>query len=190
MKLTKQKIRDLIKEVVGERKKDSMILSEMDDMAMPQDSFTEIIDILEGRNPSVRTIGIMSGQNPMAQETSAAQNDKLDYQLKQMLGSNNFKYIEIGGQFKNPEKSVMILNPTQQQMHDLSRQFNQYSYVWGEDLPTFIMMQIDYNQPQGQMMEPGSKVAKEVLYDEEVQNAPDFYSYDPKTGKKFVIPLY
>ena len=52
------------------------------------------------------------------------------------------------------------------------------------------MMQIDYKQDRGQMMEPGSKVARQVLYDEEVQNAPDFYSFDPKTGKKFVIPLY
>ena len=84
----------------------------------------------------------------------------------------------------------MVLNPSPEQMHDLSRKYNQYSYVWGEDLPTFTMMQIDYKKDRGQMMEPGSKVARQVLYDEEVQNAPDFYSFDPKTGKKFVIPLY
>lgn len=197
MKLTKEKIRELIKEVVSERKKNSMILSEMAEEPEDQtiqttqkDSFDEIIDILEGRNPSVKTIGIMSGQNPMAKETSVAQNRSLDHKLKQELASQGFQYIDIGGMFDNPEDSVLILNPNQEQMHDLSRMFTQYSYVWGQDLPTFTMMQIDYNQDQGQMMEPGSKVAREVMYGEDVQNAQNYYSFDPKTGKKFVIPLY
>ena len=197
MKLTKQKIRELIREVRRDRKKDSMILSEMADdpenqtvQTTQKDSFDEIIDILEGRNPSVKTIGIMSGQNPMAKKTSVAQNRSLDYKLKQELSSQGFQYIEIGGMFDNPEDSVLILNPSQEQMHDLSRMFTQYSYVWGQSLPTFTMMQIDYNKERGQMMEPGSKVAREVRYGEDVQNAPNYYSFDPKTGKKFVIPLY
>jgi len=197
MKLTKQKIRELIKEVITERSKTSMILSENLEepeaetiQATEKDSFDEIIDILEGRNPSVKTVGIMSGQNPMAQKTSTAENARLANTLLADLADQGFQYIEIGGQFKNPEVSVIILNPSQDQMHDLSRKYTQYSYVWGYDLPTFAMMQIDYDKERGQMMEPGSKIAKQVLYDEEVQNASDFYSFDPKTGKKFVIPLY
>ena len=197
MKLTKQKIKELIAEVVSEKRNNSMILSE--DIEEPEDqtiqmtekdSFDEIIDTLEGRNPSVKAVGIMSAQNPMAQKTSTSENARLANALLADLAAQGFQYIEIGGQFKNPEGSVVILNPSQEQMHDLSRKYTQYSYVWGYDLPTFAMMQIDYDKERGQMMEPGSKIAKQVLYDEEVQNAPDFYSYDPKTGKKFVIPLY
>ena len=197
MKLTKQILKGLISEVISERRKDTMILTE--DVEEPEeetiqmtekDSFDEIIDILEGRNPSVKSVGIMSGMNPMAQKTSYAENKRLANALMVDLADQGFQYIEIGGQFKNPEDSVMILNPSQQQMHDLSRKYNQYSYVWGDDLPTFTMMQIDYKQDQGQMMEPGSKVAKQVFYDDKVQKATDYYSFDPKTGKKFVIPLY
>ena len=197
MKLTKEKLKSIINEVIAENRKNSMILSENVDQpeddaieSRPKDSFDEIIDILEGRNPSVKTVGIMSGQNPMAQKVSTAENSRLANMLLSDLADQGFQYVKIGGQFKNPEESVMILNPSQEQMHDLSRKYNQYSYVWGEDLPTFTMMQIDYKNDRGQMMEPGSKVARQVLYDEEVQNAPDYYSFDPKTGKKFVIPLY
>ena len=197
MKLTKQKIKELIAEVISEKRKNSMILTE--DVEEPEaetiqmtdkDSFDEIIDVLEGRNPSVKSVGIMSAQNPMAEKVSTAENSRLANALLADLADQGFQYIEIGGQFKNPEVSVIILNPSKEEMHDLSRKYTQYSYVWGVDLPTFAMMQIDYKKESGQMMEPGSKVARQVLYDEEVQNAPDYYSFDPKTGKKFVIPLY
>ena len=197
MKLTKQILKGLISEVIKENRKNSMILSENQDepedetiQTTEKDSFDEIVDILEGRNPSVKTVGIMSGMNPMAQETSTAENKRLANALMADLADMGFQYIEIGGQFKNPEDSVMILNPSQQQMHDLSRKYRQYSYVWGEDLPTFTMMQIDYKKDAGQMMEPGSKVARQVVYDDEVQKAKDYYSFDPMSGKKFVIPLY
>ena len=197
MKLTKDSLRALIEEVVANNRKSSILLSE--NMDAPEEepletsmspSFKLIVDTLEGKNPNVRTVGLMSGQNPMAQETDSAANSRLAHQLEEDLDSQGLKYISIGGQFKNPEDSVMVLNPTQQQMHDLSRKYKQYSYVWGENLPTFTMMQIDYDKDQGQMMEPGSKVAKQIVYDEEVQSADDFYSFDPKSGKKFVIPLY
>jgi len=193
MKLTKDTLRSLISEVAATKREGSMLLSENMDLPPEQpleDSFREIVDTLEGKNANVKTLGLMSAQNPMAQESSPATNAMLDHQLKQDLAAQGLRYIEIGGQFKNPEDSVMIFNPTQQQMHDLSRKYKQYSYVWGESLPTFTMMQIDYNQDQGQKMEPGSKVAKQVQYGDDVQAAEDFYSFDPKSGKKFVIPLY
>ena len=84
MKLTKQKIKELIAEVISEKRKNSMILTE--DVEEPEaetiqmtdkDSFDEIIDVLEGRNPSVKTVGIMSAQNPMAQKVSTAENSRL-----------------------------------------------------------------------------------------------------------------
>tara|TARA_B100001778_G_C18549621_1_gene612390 strand:+ start:223 stop:837 length:615 start_codon:yes stop_codon:yes gene_type:complete len=200
MKLTKQTLRSLIKEVVTEKKGKSMLLSEqigeaaLGDDQQPQqqerDSYDEIIDILEGKNSSVSTIGIMSGQNPRAQPTAPDVNARLDSELKQDLMGIGLKFIAIGGMFGSPEDSVLILNPTRDQMHDLNRKYQQWGYVWGQDLPKFMMMQINYDSDQGEMVDPNSVTATTVIKHEDAANATDYYSYDIKTGKKFIIPLY
>ena len=59
MKLTTQRLRSLIKQVIKENK---MILTE----EIVKMNYNAIIDILRG-NTDIKTVGIMSGQNPMAQ---------------------------------------------------------------------------------------------------------------------------
>lgn len=196
MKLTKEALRSLIQEVAKEKIKNSMLLSEQideaqsDEMSQERDSYDEIIDILEGRNSSVSTIGIMSGQNPMAKPAPPDVNARLDFELKQNLMDIGLKFIPIGGMFGGPEDSVLILNPTRDQMHDLNRKYQQWGYVWGQELPKFMMMQINYEAETGEMVDPDSVTATSVIKHEDAANATDNYSYDLKTGKKFIIPLY
>ena len=196
MKLTKEALRSLIQEVAKEKIKNSMLLSEQideaqsDEMSQERDSYDEIIDILEGRNSSVSTIGIMSGQNPMAKPAPPDVNARLDFELKQNLMDIGLKFIPIGGMFGGPEDSVLILNRTRDQMHDLNRKYQQWGYVWGQELPKFMMMQINYEAETGEMVDPDSVTATSVIKHEDAANATDNYSYDLKTGKKFIIPLY
>ena len=196
MKLTKEALRSLIQEVAKEKIKNSMLLSEQideaqsDEMSQERDSYDEIIDILEGRNSSVSTIGIMSGQNPMAKPAPPDVNARLDFELKQNLMDIGLKFIPIGGMFGGPEDSVLILNPSRDQMHDLNRKYQQWGYVWGQELPKFMMMQINYEAETGEMVDPDSVTATSVIKHEDAANATDNYSYDLKTGKKFIIPLY
>lgn len=88
MKLTKEKLRSLIKEVISNKSKDSMILSENmeepdQEVSLPTSpTFQKIITILQGQDPSVQTVVIMSGQNPMAEETDAQKNLMLAKSLK------------------------------------------------------------------------------------------------------------
>ena len=197
MKLTKDALRSLINEVAAERRGESMLLSEQlsdeppaENVPQQRDSYDEIIDILEGRNSSVSTIGIMSGQNPMAKEASAELNSQLDHSLKQDLMDIGLEFIPIGGMFGSREDSVIILNPSRDQMHDLNRKYRQWGYVWGQDLPTFMMMKINYEAETGEMVDSDSVTATSVIKHEDAANATDNYSYDVKTGKKFIIPLY
>ena len=60
MKLTKQLLRRLIRETVREGR--------MNLVESKQMNFSQIMDILRG-NTDVKTVGIMSGQNPMAQQS-------------------------------------------------------------------------------------------------------------------------
>ena len=196
MKLTKDNLRSLIKEVVTERQKSSMILSknveEPDQPDLPTSpTFERIIKILQGEDESVQTMIIMSGQNPMAEKTDAAKNSMLAKKLEKDIANMGLSYIPIGGKFEgHDEDSVMILNPSREQAQQLNRMYKQWGYVWGQDMPNFQMMKIDYSQPEGESQAAGSKVATSVAYGSEVQNAVDNYSYDIDSGRKFIIALY
>lgn len=198
MKLTKDKLKSLIREVVAEKRKNSIILSEsmeqppMEDEGLPTSpTFERIMNILQGQDPSVQTVVIMSGQNPMAEETDSDKNDMLAQKLESSLSSMGLEFIPIGGKFSgHDEDSVVILNPTRDQAQQLNRSFKQWGYVWGQDMPNFQMIKIDHDQPQGEAMDPNSKVATTVDAGAKVQQAVDNYSFDKPSGRKFIISLY
>ena len=198
MKLTKDKLKSLIREVVAEKRRNSIILSEsmeqppMEDESLPSSpTFEKIMNILQGQDPSVRTVIIMSGQNPMAEETDSAKNAMLAKKLEAALSDMGLQFIPIGGRFSgHDEDSVVILNPTREQGHQLNRSFKQWGYVWGQDLPNFQMIKIDHDQPQGEGVDPDSKVATAVDASAQAQKAVDNYSFDYVSGRKFIISLY
>ena len=78
----------LIKEVLSENKKDSMILAEGKEA-----KYKRIMDILQGQEADVKTVGLMSGQNPMVQKVSdlanANRKEGLEKAVKAMVLKNN-----------------------------------------------------------------------------------------------------
>jgi len=196
MKLTKENLRSLIKEVISNQS-ESMILSENteepdQEASLPTSpTFQKIITILEGQDPSVQTIAIMSGQNPMAEETDTKKNLMLAKKLEKDIAKMGLQYIPIGGKFSgHDEDSVMILNPNRAQAEQLNRMYKQWGYVWGQNLPSFQMIQIDYKSSQGEFVASGSKTATDVNAGADAQAATDNYSYDYASDRKFIISLY
>lgn len=129
MKLTLGKLQNLIKQVVKENKM-NLVEAKMDA------NFEEVMDILRG-NTSIQTVGIMSGQNPMAQsmkgKKGARQNRALDRELQKTLDKMNLSYKVVKGVFSgHPEDSVIIMDPTIKQMNDLNVRFKQWGFVWGQ----------------------------------------------------------
>ena len=198
MRLTRDKLRTLISEVAANKNKNSMLLSETevespeDQPALPSSPvFQRIITVLEGHDPSVQTVIIMTGQNPMAQETDAQTNLALAKQLEMDISKMGLQYIPVGGRFGgNEEDSVMILNPTRDQGRRLNTKYKQWGYVWGQSMPNFQMIQIDYEGNQGEFVAPGSKTATTIDSGPTAQSATDNYSYDYASNRKFVISLY
>ena len=129
MKLTKDTIRQLIKEVIKENQEPSMLLTEREKTS----KYDRIINALEGKTEGVDSVGLMSGQNPMAQAVSQQQNTQLKANLEERIAEMGLEMIRIGGVFAhNPEQSVMILNPSEDQMEVLSREFEQQAFVYGD----------------------------------------------------------
>ncbi len=196
MKLTSKKLKQMIKEALEEKKGAS--------------KYEDVIAILEGSNKDVKTIGIMSGQNPMAQASSPDDNKRLKTSLEERLQELGLDFIRIGGKFMGIfEQSVLILNPEDEdQMEVLNREYTQWGFVYGEKYPidaeksfmVFTMYEVDYDNPMGHRKAPGSKQVGKPIRNQDMTSTDDNYSYipgkgnpeggDPKVKKKFGLELY
>ena len=195
MKLIRDTIKQMIKEVLTENQQSSMVLSEKS----KKPKYERIIDALEGKSEGIDTVGLMSGQNPMAVSVSKDMNAEFKAQLENRINEMGLEFIRIGGIFAhNPEQSAMILNPTKDQMEVLNREFKQWGFVFGEKYPIdqerdfmiFKMYEIDYNNPMGYRMAPGSKDTATIRKQSDLAGQDTDFSVDPTSGKKFGLELY
>lgn len=199
MKLTIDNLKNLILEVLSEESKKERIMK-----------------MLRGQYPDIETVGIMSGQNPMAQQTSDAVNDILKAQLEAEVKKRGFKFERIGGIFGgNSEKSLIIKNVDLQTMDELNRQFKQWGFVFGKKRfqPTpgergelqigddgisgeysmmFQMYKMDYENEVGFNPDEYASSTSQVMSGDELEGVKDNYSYIPGKGEsgKILIPLY
>ena len=153
MKLTTQRLKSLIKQVIKESK---MNLIE----AVTVGEEDEVMAAVRGKHPDVevKSLGIMSGENPDGIQASQEENDKRNQDLIDHVNSKGSIAYMIGGVFfKNQERSVLILNPhelasetaddhatverdAKQALDDLNNSFGQWGYVAGtpnENAPGF-----------------------------------------------------
>lgn len=144
MKLTTQRLKSLIKQVIKENK---MNLIE----AVTVGEEDEVMAAVRGKHPEVdvKSLGIMSGENPDGIQASQEENDKRNQDLIDHVNSKGSIAYMIGGVFfKNQERSVLIINPhelasatasdhatierdAKQVLDDLNNKFGQWGYVAG-----------------------------------------------------------
>jgi len=196
--MNKEQLKQMIKNVILENRARSILL-EMPSLEEDKVSkYDTLMDILQGES-DVQTVGIMSGQNPMASAPDPRLNVFLDRKFKRRVGELGLKALSIGGIFGGlTEKSQVILNVSEDQMDSLNREFKQWGFVFGrkinikpgEDFMAFTMYEIDYDNEQGFRKAPGSKETGFVIKDPELAGVDDNVSYDPTSGKKFGLELY
>ncbi len=194
MKLTRDLIKQMVNEVLTENQS-SMLLNEKE----KKPKYDRIIDAIEGQTEGIDSVGLMSGQNPMAQAVSQQQNTQLKSNLEERIAEMGLEMIRIGGVFAHhPEQSAMILNPTEDQMEVLCREFEQQAFVYGEKYPIdperdfmiFKIYDIDYDNPMGYRMAPGSKETATIQKNAALAGQDTEFSVDPTSGKKFGIEVY
>ena len=197
-KMNKENLKQMIKQVILENRQKSVLLETPVLGEDRQPKYDKLMSILEG-DSSIQTVGIMSGQNPMATAPDPRLNVFLDKKLKRRLESLGLKSMAIGGIFSGlKEKSRVILNVSEDQMDQLNREFKQWGFVFGrkmpikpgEDFMAFTMYEIDYDNDMGFRKAPGSKETGFVVKDSELQGVEDDVSFDPTSGRKFGLELY
>ena len=196
--MNKEQLKKLIEQVIAENRQKTVLLETPTLNEYKEPKYDRLMGILEG-NSDIKTVGIMSGQNPMATAPDPRLNVHLDRKLKARLESLGLKSMAIGGIFSGlKEKSRVILNVSEDQMEQLNREFKQWGFVFGrkiaikpgEDFMAFTMYEIDYDNDMGYRKAPGSKETGFVVKDNELQGVEDDVSFDPTSGKKFGLELY
>jgi hypothetical protein len=197
-KMNKEQLKRLIEEVILENRNKTVLLETPTISEDKEPKYDKLMGILQG-DSDVKTVGIMSGQNPMATAPDPRLNVFLDKKLKTRLNSLGIKSMAIGGIFSGlTEKSRVILNVSEDQMDQLNREFKQWGFVFGrrieikpgENFMAFTMYEIDYDNEQGFRKAPGSKETGFVITDKELKGVDDNVSYDPTSNKKFGLELY
>lgn len=87
-------------------------------------------DTLQGKIPLVRSVGIMTSENPMGKPMKRTVNRDLVLQCKQALKKRGLEYIPVKGRYGGDENSLFVLNPLLKDMMELSMQFDQESFIF------------------------------------------------------------
>lgn len=91
----------------------------------------QLKDAVQGKSSLVRSWGIMTSENPMGKSMKRAVNRNLVIQCKQALKQRGLEYIPVKGRYGGDENSLFVINPLLKDMMELSRQFDQESFIFG-----------------------------------------------------------
>jgi|TARA_R110002095_G_scaffold198626_1_gene178128 hypothetical protein len=198
MKLTRNTLENLIKQVVKENKKPSMILSEAH-VDMDFKTFKSLLDD-RSKKSQLQRIGIMTSENPRGVEASDQMNVGLMKGFAGELDSKGLDYVSIGGMYGNPENSYIIMNPTMLDMVALGKKYGQAVIIFAQKMRRItdaeapaVHYRFDYVQtePDG-YEEPAYDPQEYYVKDSRDMvvktDADDFYS--ELKGTKFSIPFF
>ena len=145
--------------------------------------FPSLINTLAAERENIKTIGMMTAENPMAKQVTPEENKKRNEELESALRQMNLGYRKIRGKFGNYENSFLIPNITKEEIIELGNRFEQKSVIWGErvqDKFVFSYIEGDTTIEQRDV----------VLFGSDVQKRDDLYSQSSKGPEKFVIPFF
>lgn len=171
--------------------------------------YMRVLSMLRGKDPSVKTITIMSGQNPDAKQMYEPINKRLKEELEQELRQMGLKFVRVGGKFFGVfEQSVIVINPEIKQIARLNKKFGQWGFLWGEkftiepgnDTMLFTMYQIDKTGSSLFFRASDSHKVSDVYDHSQLAQQGDDFTFIPKSeqdddpetriGKKFNIPVF
>jgi hypothetical protein len=166
--------------------------------------FRDIMRILSGDRQNVESVGMMTPENPSAQQLSKEENDALLEEFEKRLREMNLGFKRIRGKFGNKERSFIIPNISRDEIVSLGKDFGQEAVIWGTKEDGKMV----YQYIEGDETKQKRDV---VLTGPEVDIKRDFYSQEPggpelhsitypkkgrggkpivRTAHKFVIPFF
>ena len=173
VRLTESRLKQIVAEAVKE------ILSETSRRHKAQQA-------IQGANRRVRTMAIISAENPMGKKMNDEYNQQAREKLERQLAIGHYRYFKAKGNYDGLENSVMIYNISIEDTLYLCYKYNQESVI-------FVDMQkdgeISYQYWQG---DDNSSQLKLQHEEHEIVDATDDDNYYTQISKKFKfrIPFF
>lgn len=141
---------------------------------------------IQGTNRRVRTMAIISAENPMGKSADKEYNQQASNELERQLSIGHYKYFKVKGNYDGIENSIMVYNITIEDTLYLCYKYNQESVI-------FVDMQND-GEVSYQYWEGDDKHSQLKLQHEEheIVDATDDDNYYTQISKhfKFRIPFF
>ena len=201
MKLNKKIISDLIKEALVDESKNQMILEYPpleERRGRFKGKFKRVMDILGPSEQSMKGFGVMSGENPMGQQSSSFDNERRMNELKAMLKEKGHSFEDVKGKFfNNDENSLVIPDIDIRSMAAFSSddKFRQHSFIFGkkdkvgEDIHVhYYFVELKYDDSYDMAGYQVTDHRTSVFQNAEIQKRTDMFSQ--AGGKKFYIPFF
>ena len=169
--------------------------------------FRDIMRILSGDRQNVQSVGMMTPENPNAEQLPEEENDRLISDFTRKVREMNLGYRKIRGKFGNRERSFIIPNISREEIIQLGKDYGQEAVIWGsmqDGKMVYEYIEGDNTLQKRDIVLSGSDVdAKSDFYSQEPGGPEGYritYGDDPKTGerkattqgpaKKFIIPFF
>ena len=169
-------------------------LNKIVEKIISESKYSKVVNILRGGiRKSIKTIAILTGENPFGKKTSESVNKELNNKLEFLLKSGRFGYRKIKGSYGFLENSFIINNINRDTAIEIGAKFNQESIIFGEvvevDSNNDIFMRFELiSTDRRKSKEIGKIIAKNDVFIRRDDTEEDYYS--EVGGRKFLIPFY
>ena len=171
-------LKELIKE---EKNKENLNL-------VKEGGFSRLRQIMLGQVPSVRTIGILTAENPGGQPASREENNKRNADLMSDLRERNYGPIKVKGRFGEEESSFVVPHMERSDALEFGDKYGQEAVIWGqkrEDEEGEPRFEFQYIEIDGFNVLDTRDVSIGSI---DAQEREDYFS--EKAGRKFYIPFF
>lgn len=153
----------------------------LEEEQLEEGGYAKLVRSLAGLEPSIDSIGIITAENPMAQELSPKANKERNRELAKKLREMGYGFYQVQGRYGNVEKPLVVPNISKEDIVKLGNEFEQDSVIFVEKTPEGSLAQLI--ETHGEHATERSSVILPLAQDVE-----DFYTL--YKGRKFTIPFF
>lgn len=165
-------------------------LKEITDVSLKESGYPRIMQAMRGLIPNIKTVGIVTAENPKAVRQSAELNKLLNIKLEADLKHSLYGYKQIKGKYGEIENPFIIFNIVKNELLEIGKRYSQETVISGMreqaeengvvyDGMTFELIHCD---------DQFGKVDSERKVFVNINDAEDFFS--EVKGRKFIIPFF
>lgn len=168
----------------------SVIVNEIN-KEVEEGGFSRTAASMRGLNPKIKTIVILTAENPCGSSYAPDINKDRNSKLEKFLASSLYGYRKVKGQYGSLENSFMVNNMTKGMALKLGNQFEQDTIIYAERFEEDGKYGMVFQMIKSFNCDGSTKIG-DVVGERKVfinrENADDFYS--ELKGRRFQIPFF